>query len=144
MTVQELMILSNRHTDEEQQQADGLNFFNAGVALINSRLKTRLPRVESIQDNYEALSDTWVVSIIGNYLSWAMKMQDGSLSEADRYRVLFEQGIEDLREVMYGSEEDGSGGEIDLEYLDPNEVKKRFSRMKTNSFIPSWFDTDNR
>lgn len=144
MRITDLSTTSDAFTDEYILPEDMLKFFNQGIAYLNSRLKTKFPFAKSAQEDYTALKETWLRQIVGNYMSYGIKMQDGSLNEAREYKEMFTLATITLEEMMYGDNEDGSGGEVDAEYLDPNEVKKLHSRMDTHGTAPSWFTNDWR
>lgn len=144
MIISNLVPYSNSHTDEAILTADALRFFNAGVSFINTRLKVHLPLATNAQEDYTAIADHWQIQILGNYMSWGIKMQDGSLNEADRYYEMMLMGLSALENMMYGDNEDGSGGEIPYEFLDKKELANRFVKIDSTAFLPSWFTNDGR
>lgn len=138
----EIAKLSDSYTDEMVMSGQVLHFFNGGISFINTELSTNLPMTDNAGQDYTALSDSWLNQIVGNYISWGIKMQDGSLNEAREYKDMFMRAILALEDVMYGPNDDGSGGAIAVEFLDPEEIAKRAARMDT--FVSSWFGSDFR
>jgi len=117
MTLTELMNTSNDFTDENISIAMALSFVNAGIDVINMECGIKLPVFKDATTDYLALDRSWISGILGNYLSYAIKMNDSSRDEALVYKdeflnalTLFKNSPTGLATVSDEYKEDYSGG----------------------------------
>lgn len=89
MTLVNITNAANAYTDENFEPTTVLFFVNEAISKINSELKCNLPLVEEILGDYTALSEKWITSLFIPYACYSIKMNDGSLNEADRYLSSF-------------------------------------------------------
>lgn len=140
MKLSELTIVSDSFTDEEQTQTFALSYANQALSIINSEVGLILPSIVSTTADYPQLERNWFHRLIGFFLMYGVKMNDGSLNEAREYKEWFMQGLNSFREVAIGDEDDGGGGLIDPEYIDQNALGSRYARLDTDEFVSSWFN----
>lgn len=101
MTLQELMQMSEDFTDETQTQSFGLSYANEALATISTRAGLLLPFISNIEEAYTALPKHWLVRLLSPYLSYGVKMNDASLSEAREYREKFELALMEFKDVAH-------------------------------------------
>lgn len=85
MTLRNIADNSAIFTDESFTDEDILSLANKAISRINTECKTRFPFYKNMSDEYTAIPDNWQLDLISNYISYGIKMNDSSLSEADRY-----------------------------------------------------------
>lgn len=96
MNLTDITNAANAFTDETATPALTLSFANEAIAKINVQLKTKLPSITS-SDTYTALDEKWVRAVIIPYVSYSIKLNDGSLNEADRFLMAWQEGTNSLR-----------------------------------------------
>lgn len=97
MTLIKMTTAANAYCDENYTTLLTMNYVNEAIAQINSELDCTLPFIESDSAEYVALSETWIRSLFIPYICWSIKMNDGSLNEADRYLVSYNRNFEKLK-----------------------------------------------
>lgn len=109
-------------TDEKFKDADLISLANKGISRINTECNTLFPFYTSVSDEYTAIPKNWQYDLISTYMSYGIKMNDSSLTEANMYldefyRILntFKDSIGTLVE-KYNSGDDANG--ISSEYID--------------------------
>lgn len=85
MTASEITNIANNYTDENFNATVTIEFINSGIGLINMTLNSMLPEFLDVEENYTALTDAWCKSFLVPYVAWSIKMNDGSLNEANVY-----------------------------------------------------------
>lgn len=85
MTLKNITDNSAIFTDEKFSEANLLSLANKAIARINTECKTLFPFYNAINETYTALPDIWQLDLLSPYISYGIKMNDSSLSEADRY-----------------------------------------------------------
>jgi hypothetical protein len=85
MTLKNITDNSAIFTDEKFSEANLLSLAKKAIARINTECKTLFPFYNSINETYTALPDIWQLDLLSPYISYGIKMNDSSLSEADRY-----------------------------------------------------------
>ena len=85
MTATEITNIANNYTDENFNATVTIEFINSGIGLINMTLNCMLPEFASVDSDYTALTDAWCKSFLVPYVAWSIKMNDGSLNEANVY-----------------------------------------------------------
>lgn len=129
ITVKDLYRISDAFTDELQDVVQGVNYANQAIARINTRIGLVLPFFAGDQDPYDALNINWLKTLVIPYMNWGIKMNDGSLNEADRYLAEFMLALDDFEDVAIGGEADGSGGVVDVAYIDQNALKGKIAQI---------------
>ena len=97
MTLKEIMTWSDGYTDEVLTEAMALGFANRTIAVINTNFNLELPFITDVDVDYTALNDNWFVRFMIATLSYGIKMNDGSITEAQEYK-------NDLEVAMYDFE----------------------------------------
>lgn len=98
-TLKQIMSWSDAYTDEVQVKTGAVGYANTAISRINTKFNLKLPFITDIEEEYSALDDSWFVLFMTNYLSYGIKMNDGSLSEAREYKQNFEQALYDFEGV---------------------------------------------
>lgn len=115
MNLEKLSKLSDSYTDEALTKNQVLYYANKAIAVINSKLRTELPLFTDNTTDYTALTDTWLMYMILPYINYSIKMNDSSLSEANRYEgefwaafTEFESQFMELLDATYTSKVKGN------------------------------------
>lgn len=119
MTLAEIMKNSAIFTDENFSVDNILSLANRAIARINVECKTLFPYYTDTTTDYTAFPNIHQFDLISPYLSYGIKMNDSSLSEAniyldEFYRALnsFKDSIGSLVEAYeQGDTENGISGE---------------------------------
>lgn len=96
MTLTEMTKAANMYTDENFSATQCLPFVNEVIGTVNAELSCSLPFIDSTSADYSALSETWIRQLFIPYISYSIKMNDGSLSEANMYLRMYENGLQRL------------------------------------------------
>jgi len=103
MTLTEMTTASNLYTDENFSAQQCLPFVNEAIGSINAELDCALPFIDSTSANYSALSETWIRQILIPYICYSIKMNDGSLNEANMFMRSYEQGMQRISDKKYSA-----------------------------------------
>lgn len=95
MTLLEITNAANAFADESFDRTITIFFANEAIAFINSRLRSKLPVFDAV-NNYTALSDDFIRLLIIPYVAYSIKRNDGSIAEADRFFQNFALGLVEL------------------------------------------------
>ena len=90
MKLKDIMTWSDGYTDEVQTSVLALGYANKAIAMINTNFNTKLPFITNVDADYTALEDNWFVRFMMAALSYGIKMNDGSMGEAQEYKSDFE------------------------------------------------------
>ena len=97
MTITEITRIANNYTDEVFTTSVCLDFANEAIAKINVTLGATLPYM-SLTSDYTALDEQWIRTVIVPYVSYSIKLNDGSINESQvNFLQRFEQGMRELR-----------------------------------------------
>lgn len=96
MNLTELTVIANDYTDENFSETITLQFANEAIAKINIELKSKLPYFNGTED-YLALDEAWLRTVVVPYIAYSIKMNDGSLNEAMIYEGRWKEGLFTLR-----------------------------------------------
>lgn len=98
MNLSQITAAANVYTDENFNTTTAQIYANEAIAKINIELKAKLPffGIET-NDDYTALDEKWLRTVVIPYVSYSIKMNDGSLNEADRFLRQFNQGLFTLK-----------------------------------------------
>lgn len=95
MTLVDITNAANSFADENYETTLVKHYVNTAISIINNRMNSELPFIDD-SNEYIALSDSWVMSLLVTYATYGIKMNDGSLNEADNYLMSFESAMRDL------------------------------------------------
>ena len=94
MTITDITTAANSFTDEQISVNLVRYYVNECIGKLNIELRSILPTISSISDpTYTALSESWQLSLFIPYACYSIKMNDGSLNEADRYINKFNENL---------------------------------------------------
>jgi hypothetical protein len=97
MTITEITRIANNYTDEVFATSVCLDFANEAIAKINVSLGATLPYMNLTSD-YTALDEQWIRTVIVPYVSYSIKLNDGSINESQiNFLQRYEQGVRELR-----------------------------------------------
>ena len=97
MKLKDIMTWSDGFTDEVQTSTLAIGYANKALATINTNFNLALPFITDVTADYTALNDNWFVRFMMAALSYGIKMNDGSITEAQEYK-------NDLEVAMYDFE----------------------------------------
>ena len=100
MTLQEIVNNSQFFTDETVAQINSVSVANKALSIINTECKTLFPFMENLNDAYTYMPRNWLFALLSPYLSYAIKMNDSSLSEADRYLEEFYRALNNFKDNL--------------------------------------------
>lgn len=100
MTLKTITDNSAIFTDETFEDSDLLSLANKGVARINNSCSTLFPLYKSMNDTYDAFPDNWQLDLISNYVSYGVKMNDSSLTEASMYLDDFYKALSSFQDKL--------------------------------------------
>lgn len=98
MTLSEILVNSHFSTDETISNELAVNTANRAIALINTECKTLFPKFENYNDEYNYMPSNWLFTLLSPYISYTIKMNDTSLSEADRYLEAFYKALNNFKD----------------------------------------------
>jgi hypothetical protein len=97
MTITEITRIANNYTDEVFTNLVCLDFANEAIAKINVALGATLPYMD-LDSDYTALEEQWIRTVVVPYVSYSIKLNDGSINESQiNFLQRYEQGIKELR-----------------------------------------------
>jgi len=135
MTINQIALLANEMTDENYEPSMIMGFVNNVIARINVTIDATLPVFTAVDANYTALNDNWQRLLFVSYASYAIKANDGSLNEADRFRNEFETSFRLLEENKFKA--------IDATYQGDN-FGNMYYMKADNGINVGWFTTRNK
>ena len=100
MTLQDIVNNSQFFTDETVAQINSVSVANKALSIINTECKTLFPFMENLSDTYSYMPRNWLFALLSPYLSYAIKMNDSSLSEADRYLEEFYRALNNFKDNL--------------------------------------------
>lgn len=100
MTLQDIVNNSQFFTDETVAQINSVSVANKALSIINTECKTLFPFMENLGDVYTYMPSNWLFALLSPYLSYAIKMNDSSLSEADRYLEEFYRALNNFKDNL--------------------------------------------
>lgn len=103
MTINEITLLANNITDENYSPQVIIGYVNQVIARINATFDALLPFFTNFDTDYTSLNDNWVRLLFVIHAAYAIKANDGSLNEADRFRQEFEGNFRLLEENRFKS-----------------------------------------
>lgn len=100
MTLQDIITNSQFFTDETIVQINSLSVANKALSIINTECNTLFPFMESLNAMYSYMPSNWLFALLSPYLSYAIKMNDSSLTEADRYLDEFYRALNNFKDKL--------------------------------------------
>lgn len=100
MTLKDIVTNSQFFTDETINSINYLSVANKAIAIINTECKTLFPRIENDSVAYRYMPKDWLFTLLSPYISYAIKMNDSSLSEADRYLDEFYRALNNFKDIL--------------------------------------------
>lgn len=100
MTLKEITKNSAIFTDESFSDVYLLSLANKGISRINTTCKTLFPFYTDLNQVYEALPAMWQLDLLSPYISYGIKMNDSSLTEADRYLDEFYKALNEFKDNL--------------------------------------------
>lgn len=100
MTLADIIKNSSIFTDENLNIEDLISIANRAISRVNTECKTLFPFYEDSTSEYTAIPAIWQFDIISPYLSYGIKMNDSSLSEADRYLDEFYKALNNFKDNL--------------------------------------------
>lgn len=100
MTLSDIVANSQFFTDETVAQINSVSVANKALSIINTECKTLFPFMENLTDVYSYMPKNWLFALLSPYISYAIKMNDSSLSEADRYLEEFYRALNNFKDNL--------------------------------------------
>jgi len=100
MTLSDIVTNSQFFTDETVAQINSVSVANKALSIINTECKTLFPFMENLNDLYTYMPKNWLFTLLSPYISYAIKMNDSSLSEADRYLEEFYRALNNFKDNL--------------------------------------------
>ena len=72
-------------TDEKFKDTDLISLANKGISRINTECNTLFPFYTGVSEEYTHIPKNWQYDLISTYISYGIKMNDSSLTEANMY-----------------------------------------------------------
>jgi hypothetical protein len=111
MTITEITRIANNYTDEVFTASVCLDFANEAISKVNVALGATLPLM-TLSSDYTALADQWIRTVIIPYVSYSIKLSDGSINESQvNFLQRFEQGLKELRKNKRTAVDDSFKGD---------------------------------
>jgi hypothetical protein len=99
MTITEITRIANNYTDEVFTTSVCLDFANEAIAKINVALGVSLPYMD-LTNSYTLLNQQWIRTVIVPYVSYSIKLNDGSINESQiNFLQRYEQGVKELKKA---------------------------------------------
>ncbi len=100
MNLKDIVTNSQFFTDETISSINYLSVANKALAIINVECKTLFPSIESDTTPYYYMPKNWLYALLSPYISYAIKMNDSSLSEAEMYLNEFYRALENFKDNL--------------------------------------------
>ena len=85
MTLTEIMTMSKNFTDENPADDFVIKTANRCLYRVNSECGTSFPKFTSVSTEYTSMPGDELATLVTSYLSYGIKMSDGSIREAGMY-----------------------------------------------------------
>lgn len=122
MTLKTILKNSEIFTDEKFNEENLISIANKAISRINTECNTLFPFYVSVNDDYTAIPQMWQLDLVSPYVSYGIKMNDSSLSEADRYLDEFYKALSNFKDKLGSLVDKYDSGDaingISSEYLD--------------------------
>lgn len=115
MNLTDVINNSEFFTDENAETVNYLSLGNKAIAIINTECKTLFPRIKNESDLYTYMPKDWFYALLSPYLSYGVKMNDSSLTEAEMYLEEFYRALSNFKDnlgsLVASYDEDDATGE---------------------------------
>lgn len=143
MNLSEILVNSNFSTDETITNELSVNTANKALSLINTECSTSFPKFETFTETYNYMPRNWLFTLLSPYISYTVKMNDTSLSEADRYLEEFYRALNNFKDklgtlVASYVEGDPESG-INPDYIDTEGFGGVYEIDTSNAINVGWF-----
>lgn len=103
MTLTDMTNSANAYTDENTSATTCLFFVNEAIGTINSELDCSLPFITNVNTDYIGLTETWVRQVLIPYICYSIKMNDGSITEANMFLQSYEKGLKRILDNKFSA-----------------------------------------
>ena len=100
MNLTDVINNSEFFTDENVDSVNYLSLANKAIAIINTECRTLFPRILIAGDVYTYMPKDWFYALLSPYLSYGVKMNDSSLSEAEMYLEEFYRTLNNFKDSL--------------------------------------------
>lgn len=100
MKLSDIIANSEFFTDENADTTNYLSLANKALSIVNVECKTLFPFMTSESEDYKKMPKNWLFALLSPYLSYGVKMNDSSLSEADRYLDEFYRALDNFKQAL--------------------------------------------
>lgn len=100
MTIDDIVANSEFFTDETHETINYLSLGNKAIAIINTECKTKFPRVTASDVPYTYMPKDWLFALLSPYMSYGVKMNDSSLTEAEMYLEEFYRALGNFKDNL--------------------------------------------
>ena len=98
MTLEKITEIANSYADEQFDEDIIEGFVNEAIARINITLDVDLPFFGIDTTDYDAIDESWQRMIFVPYVTYSIKVNDGSMNEASyAFMQRFESGMRELK-----------------------------------------------
>lgn len=133
-------------TDEKFSDTELLSFANRAISRINNECNTLFPLYTSPTEQYTAIPDNWQLDLISPYLSYGIKMNDTSMSEADRYLEEFYRVLNSFKGRLGSLAERYANGDtvngVSSDYIDPDGFGGAYGIDTSSAIDTGWFGSN--
>ena len=143
MTLTEVIKNSQFSTDESIDFSNAINTANKALAIVNTECKTYFPKITSMTEEYKSMPSNWTFALLSPYISYTIKMNDTSLTEADRYLDEFYRALGNFKDnlgnliINYDGDDFESGISSDL--VDATGFGGVYEIDTSNAINTGWF-----
>lgn len=143
MILKTIIDTSANFTDEKFTDAVLLTFANKAIARINSDCNTLFPNYVSMTADYNAIPSNYQLDLISTYINYSIKMNDTSLSEADRYLEEFYRSLNNFKTKIGALVSKYANGDtvngISPDYVDPDGFGGAYGIDTSSAIEYGWF-----
>lgn len=143
MTLTEVIKNSQFSTDENINFDNALNTANKALAIVNTECNTYFPKIKSMTEQYTSMPSNWTFALLSPYISYTIKMNDTSLTEADRYLDEFYRALgnfkDNLGNLVINYDEDDFESGVAPELVDPTGFGGVYDIDTSNAINVGWF-----
>lgn len=100
MSLDDVIANSEFFTDENHETVNYLSLGNKAIAIINTECKTLFPRVTESNTLYTYMPKDWFFALLSPYMSYGVKMNDSSLTEAEMYLEEFYRALGNFKDNL--------------------------------------------
>lgn len=113
MKLADIVKNSSIFTDENFSVENVISIANRAISRINNECKTLFPFYNDTTSEYTAIPAMWQYDLISPYLSYGIKMNDSSLSEANMYLDEFYRALNTFKDNIGSLVEAYENGDTD-------------------------------